>query len=308
MLKNIPTSDSMEQVSLRLYFTAWVHVNDILVDLLHVEAGDDTRETEEFLARAQPDLQLSYTLIQQSQEIALKAKICAVSPFLLLLGSDVRTWRKSDADFAQFRTLDASDLVKVVNTICPRGISNQFANLYQSIRSDRNKIYHIGTHNDILDPKELLDILVTQYGELYEGRVWLRDRLKYENHNRNSIFGIDAKRKVLSELPILFDILTNKHYLVLFGFPKKTRRYVCHDCSTRMTFPEVGGTATLIIGKDAVFCHVCEKEYPVRRSRCLNIPCKSNVISSDEHYADHCHLCRKDQKDFPRDDNVIRLR
>jgi hypothetical protein len=89
MLKNIPTSDGMEQVSLRLYFTAWRYVNDILRDLLHVEAGDDTREKDEFLARAQPDLQLSYTLIQQSQEIALKAKICAVSPFLLFLGSDV---------------------------------------------------------------------------------------------------------------------------------------------------------------------------------------------------------------------------
>src|ERR1700741_1495595 len=127
MLKNIPSPDSMEQVSLRLYFTAWVHVNDILIDLLQVE--DDSKEVNELILRAQPDLQLSYTLIQQSQEIALKAKICAVSPFLLLFGSDVRTWPKSDADFTQFRTLDASDLVKVANTVCPHSIITRFADL-----------------------------------------------------------------------------------------------------------------------------------------------------------------------------------
>jgi hypothetical protein len=88
-------------------------------------------DKEEFMARAQPDLQLAYTLIQQSQEIALKAKICAVSPFLLLLGSDVRTWPKHDADFTQFRTLDASDLIKVANTVCSPGINCKFAEIYQ---------------------------------------------------------------------------------------------------------------------------------------------------------------------------------
>jgi hypothetical protein len=67
-------------------------------------------------------------------------------------------------------------------------------------------------------------------------------------------------------------------------------------------------TATLVIGKDAVFCHICEMQFPVRRNRCLNIRCNSNVISSDENYVDRCHLCAKDQKDLARDDNVIRLR
>jgi hypothetical protein len=37
----------MEQVSLRLYFTAWVLVSDIFPDLLHVEAGGDMREKDD---------------------------------------------------------------------------------------------------------------------------------------------------------------------------------------------------------------------------------------------------------------------
>src|SRR5215469_15385811 len=148
MLKNVPTPDGMEQAALRLYFTAWDHVSGIISEMSQIDTETlslqddgsiihvrDDSDITEFITRAQPDLQLAYTLIQQSQEIALKAKICAMSPFLLLLGSDVRTWPKTDADFAQFRTIDASDLIKVVNTICPQGISSHFANLYQQIRS-----------------------------------------------------------------------------------------------------------------------------------------------------------------------------
>jgi hypothetical protein len=228
MLKNIPTSDSLEQVSLRLYFTAWAHVYDILVDSLHFEAGDYTREKDEFLARAQPDLQLSYTLIQQSQEIALKAKICAVSPFLLL---DGRHWPKPDADFAECRTLDASDLVKVINMTCAQGISSQFANLYQQLRSGRNRINHLGTHNDVLDPRVLLRILVTHYEEPYRGRVWFRDRLNYVNQiSRGILTGLETKSEIIErsgiirEFELLSEEVTDKQHLSLFGFPKKNEK------------------------------------------------------------------------------------
>jgi hypothetical protein len=56
-------------------------------------------------------------------------------------------------------------------------------------------------------------------------------------------------------------------------------------------------TATLVKGKQAVFYHHCEKEYPIRPHRCLNDHCKSNVISDDKEWADHCHLCGENQKD-----------
>lgn len=335
MLKNIPTSSNTEEVSLRLYFTALDQIVRIMGEIRNIECNntdllDDTPQffyesgepiitnpdpwlidKDEFLGLAQPDLQLAYMLIQQSQEIALKAMICAVSPFLLLLGSDVRTWPKSDADFSQFRTLDASDLVKVVNTVCPRSISDKFAGLYEETRRNRNQIYHQGTYEEELHPKTLLGILVRQYEELYQGRIWFRDVLVFERQTRHNVFFTDkfnARTAVLSKLATLFELLSNNQYLTLFGFSKKVRRYICHDCCYDASIeetevaPQEVRTATLK-GRDVVYCHLCEKEYPVRRYRCRSDPCKSNVISADEEWADHCHLCGEDQKEFENDDD-----
>jgi hypothetical protein len=246
MLRNIPTPDGMEQAALRLYFTALEHVSGIISEMSEIDSetlslqddGSITRSRDdsaitEFVTLAQPDLQLAYTLIQQSQEISLKAKICSVSPFLLLLGSDVRTWPKSDADFAQFRTIDASDLAKVVNAICQHNISSGFAQLYDFVRGGRNMIYHLGIYNNQLDPKSLLNILVMQYVELHQGRVWLRDMLNFQCETRHNIFytkNYNEMTVALLEAGFVFDYLTNKQFLQLFGFSKRTRRYLCHAC------------------------------------------------------------------------------
>jgi hypothetical protein len=237
MLTNLPTPDGMEQSALRLYFTAWDHVFRIIDEMAtdemlsfsvkngRTKPDDGSADlVDEFITLAQPDLQLAYTLIQQSQEIGLKARICAVSPFLLLLGSDVRTWPSSDADFTQFRTLDASDLVKVVNSVCTQALSTRFANLYEVVRGHRNKVYHQGTFNNRLDPVVLLSALVTQYHELYPNRIWLRDRLDFQGQTRHGFFytkHYNERTIVLSELLTLFAVLTNTQYIMLFGFSKK---------------------------------------------------------------------------------------
>jgi hypothetical protein len=82
MLKNIPTPDSLEQVSLRLYFTALDHVATIISEMIQIETENDEVHkndlpqyflqdvapivpdlwiinTDDFVARAQPDLQLA---------------------------------------------------------------------------------------------------------------------------------------------------------------------------------------------------------------------------------------------------------
>jgi hypothetical protein len=59
------------------------------------------------------------SLLQQSLEIFLKARIAEVSPFLLISGEPDR-WPKrnsaGDVDFSDFRTLDAVQLCKAVNS------------------------------------------------------------------------------------------------------------------------------------------------------------------------------------------------
>src|SRR4051812_40724916 len=119
----------MEQTALRIYFSAWVSLMRVVAEMqdehhedydyvdseltLNQDKTDANRA--HFVELAQPDLQLIYSMIQHSQEIALKSKLCEVSPFLLLLGTEVRTWAKPNGDFSTFRTIDASDLLKVAD-------------------------------------------------------------------------------------------------------------------------------------------------------------------------------------------------
>jgi hypothetical protein len=316
MLTNVPTAEEMEQNALRIYFTAWEHVIKIIDEMLDNEVlsfsvsqgkmkpdQDNAQDIDEYIARSQSDLQIAYTLIQQSQEIALKAKICEVSPFLLLLGTDVRTWPAS-ADFTRFRTLDAVDLVRVVNAVSPQSLSDKFINMFESIRGNRNLIYHLGTFADRLDPVVLIDILIKQYHELHPNRIWLSDRFNFEFAKRYGIFytrHYNETTIILLEISVLFSVLTNTQYQHVFGFSKKRRRYICHSCCAEAELENTGAspedikTATLVSGKDAVFCHLCQKEYAAQRVDCVQSGCQGNVISIEEDYFGLCHTCGEAQ-------------
>jgi hypothetical protein len=74
-----------------LYFKAWADTVEIMTEweqygsyLLDKAEGEDDSHTDEwhaYIKAAQSDLQAIHTLIQQSQEIGLKATICELSVF-----------------------------------------------------------------------------------------------------------------------------------------------------------------------------------------------------------------------------------
>lgn len=311
MITNIPVAAELEEASLRLYFTAWSSLLEIMKEKLEImerkldEYPDATTfkdEIEDYIGRAQPDLQMIYSFIQQSQELGLKAKLCSISPFLLLLGQDVRSWAKSSGDFSSFRTIDASDLMRVAYAIFPGAFSDEFKQQYENVRGNRNKIQHLGAYRNKIDPLALIDILVNHYAELYPGRKWLPDRLSHQSRTRWSSFynhRWNERSTVMAELPEVFDILTNQHYKKLFGFTKNTRRYSCISCiNDTRNMAESGDmhTATLIESRDKVYCHLCENEYQIRRVQCKNPECKSNVIGNDAENMDMCLLCESDNE------------
>ncbi|WP_376958029.1 hypothetical protein ABNQ39_13330 [Azospirillum sp. A26] len=298
MINNIPVAAELEETSLRLYFTAWSSLFEIITEKSweYLDA-DDHDAIEDYIRLAQPDLQMVYSLIQQSQELGLKAKLCSVSPFLLLLGQDVRSWAKSNADFSSFRTIDASDLMRVADAIFPGVFSENFKQQYENVRGNRNKIQHLGAYKDKIDPMVLVDILANQYAECYPNRKWLPDRLSHQSRTRWSSFydrRWNERSTVMTELPKVFEALTNHQYKKLFGFSKKTRRYACISCiSDAGEMSERGDihTATLVEGVNKVYCHLCESEYEVRRMQCKNPECKSDVIGDDTENVDTCLLC-----------------
>lgn len=169
MITNVPTSDELNRSALRHYFSAWIQLLTIATDFDQVFANDDdaphpidwSPERESYLKGSQADLQTCCTLIQQSNELALKSRITDVSPYLLLFRNDRRLSQQPEQiDFADLRTLDASDLPRAVNAFCANTMSDAFVADYEFIRKLRNRIVHIGSANRDFDPEENLEKVI----------------------------------------------------------------------------------------------------------------------------------------------------
>jgi hypothetical protein len=311
---NIPTAEDLNDIALRLHFSAWTSLIrmysdfDLTFDPAHGE-GFWKEEWAEYLVACQPELQSVCALIQQSNELALKAKICEVSPFLLLLGNAPKFSKsRSDVDFSDFRTIDAVDLPGAVNTLCSEALSDGFVQSYDEVRSLRNRITHLGQVGRVFDPKELLRILVSQYAELWKRRAWLSDWVQFAGRTRLSFFNDDkyasTHMEVMHDLPYVVDALTKSEFKLLFGYPKSTRRYLCHPCienaSTRHANLDMDACKTAFLNKagDALHCVMCGEHFKVARAPCGQEECPGNVIGdNDDDYAGMCHTCGEHQGD-----------
>jgi hypothetical protein len=214
----------------------------------------------------------------------------------------VRSWAKSNADFSESRTLDAIDLIPVVNAVCSTPLSDRFKSCYETLRGDRNKIYHLGVFKNRLDPIVLLGIMIQQYPELFSGGSYISDRLHNLNLSTTKYNMFYNKRtnelsSLLNEIAKLYKVVSKAQFKTLFGFSKQTRRYMCHSCCDEAYIYDNGlsaheiGTATLNADGSAVFCHVCRKEFDIYRSPCSEPNCKGNVISNNPEYLNRCHVC-----------------
>lgn len=316
MLINIPTSESLNQVALRLYFSAWSELVEIRIGFddmsPNVISERPTKEEkaaflQEYLASCQPDLQSVCALIQQSNELALKARICEVSPFLLLCQNENRySVRRKDLDFSDMRTIDAVDLPRAINTLCNNVITDKFIQSYNEIRSIRNKVIHLGQADKLLTPIELLHLMVFQYTQLWPNRVWLKDRADFQEKTRFALF-YDGKytsshMEVMQELREDLNILTKSEFRALFKHEKTEIRYLCHHCfdaaNTRLADLDIrySKTAYLSSTGDKISCQLCGGSFVVARRRCVHRKCKGDVIANNQDDFDGiCHVCGQEQ-------------
>src|SRR5262245_27632570 len=124
MITDIPTAEELARSSLDLLNMAWTSVCAVLSTLEESgvkEWDHDGRARREYHAASQPSLGNALAVVQQAQELGMKSRIAAVSPFLLISG-EPRGWPKGshrhDTSFAEFRTVDAADLIRMHDTVC----------------------------------------------------------------------------------------------------------------------------------------------------------------------------------------------
>jgi hypothetical protein len=316
MILNVPSAEDLNVVARRLYFSAWTQLIEIQSDLIgyinHVSEYSDDRseienETKSYLSRSQPDLQSLFVLVQQSNELALKARICEVSPYLLLLKNEGRLKTEpADTDFSEFRTLDATDLPGAVNSFSIKHLSAKYIQGYNLLRKQRNKISHLGHKLEEFKTDELFRMLALQWIEFWRDRLWLKDRADFECQKRNSLFH-DYKYNshmmvVFQELSLTLHSFTEKEFKNIFGCTRKSVSYLCHRCfyegNTRNSGLEVTWSKSALISKDRteVNCLICGKNHKIEVRECSNAECKFGVLSLDTDYKGKCHTCGEHNK------------
>ncbi|OYU76060.1 MAG: hypothetical protein CFE32_11795 [Alphaproteobacteria bacterium PA3] len=310
MIINLPTYESLKNLALRTYFRAWNDLIDVWCHFAWRQNGNNDvleaikdwpEEWKEYLVRTQPDLQAISSLLQQSMELALKARVCAVSPYLLLLNAEMKfSTSAKQIDFSDLRTLDAVDLPSAVNTLTDCPLSDEFIGLFTNLRSLRNKVMHLGEASVTLKAEAVLRQAVSLYINLWPERHWLSDKLVHAAQTRHASLH-DGKytsthTDILSAWPVEVVLFKKGEFKKLFGHEKSKRRYLCHCCiyegDTRFADLAKSECATAFLNDagNAVSCILCGEAFVVERRNC-NF-CEGNVLGANtDDWVGYCHSC-----------------
>jgi hypothetical protein len=243
----------------------------------------------EYWKQIQPALANAFGLIQQSMEMALKGRIAAVSPYLLI-SRDPQGWPKGvdtqDLSFSEFRTLDAADLVKVHNTFHAAKLDNEFRTFWDGVRADRNKTMH-SVPRKTFDTAMLIRSVLTAAFYLYNDQPWGAHCVQLEANNKFVVLGVseDERDTVVRQIDIAIRHLKPAEAKRLLGYEAKRRHYMCADCydsankDYRHDLPMLAHLTEKSPTADKLYCAACAETQPVIRIACTN--CEGNVLSDE---------------------------
>lgn len=130
----------------------------LFIDGWEVLGAPPTGETEEqrlkrLISEKEGFIQASLVILFNSAEIYLKSKIADQSVFLLL--KDIKDAGRN-VSFFDCVTIDAKDLPNIYEGISGLTLSRTFKKSYESLRTERNKVIHLGKSNSISIRKDLI--------------------------------------------------------------------------------------------------------------------------------------------------------
>lgn len=303
----VPTADEFHAAGLNLLHLAWGNALAPIFDMELVGdyAASGEVQIEEFWAVAQPNLANALSLIQQSMELALKARIAQVSPYLLL-SRDPKSW-PGGADtgpvpFSDFHTLDAADLVKVHNTVVAAPLGDDFRQFFDDVRRERNALMHSVPRRSY-EASNLVRMLLRAVEYLYGPEPWTKQLLLHEIHTTKAYVGNTSEgaeyNAVMRQVDAAIRVLTTADARHFFGFDKRRRAYICPSCrgnaDRHLTedWEHLAQLRSKEKDETRLWCAVCRQEQGVERARCRMPDCRGNVVG-----AGSCLTC-----DWPQDRN-----
>lgn len=304
MIVDIPVPSDYHTAGVNQLYLAWQIGMQTLneYDEAIAYGGDDAVEAKtEYWRRAQPALANAYSLIQQGMELALKGRIAAVSPLLLI--GDPGDWASraanEDVSFGEFRTLDAADLVKVHNCVVAAPLDDRFKAFWDEVRRERNKIMHSASPKT-LEPVDVVRAILVAADTLFVETRWPSRLLEMEIDGRLAALGVNenATNHVMMQVASALKHLTPARCKQFFAFDKGRRAYLCPNCystankDNQDVWPFLAQFPDRARGGNHLTCIVCEKSTEVERRTCADANCEGNVIHEDV-----CLTCTRRQEE-----------
>lgn len=301
MIVNVPTADDFNAEALELLGLAWDLVAGLLSDLHEMEdfildESDVTDEARErYWHAAKRKLTTALSLTQQGAEFGLKAKVAAVSPFLLL-DEPAAGAKVGDIDFSALRTVDAQDLPKVHDAVMAPRLDDEFKRRFTDLRALRNRVIHTVTGSMPIAVHETLESILFVYARFFPNRKWPSAREDMLANSPAAVLGehlLEQRSAVYREIALAAEVLSPSQVKTYFGINKRHRLYKCPDCLSRSdhNFDLYGHLSELIedpSGTLTLFCPICDTTHPVERGEC-DPECGGTVFADGS-----CMRCYRD--------------
>lgn len=246
MITDLPTTDDFLENGENLLNVAWGILTHLLTTLNEIIESDidDTfndRDSEKYWIAARQTLSTSLAIAQQATEFLIKAKISAVSPFLIFTGSP-SSWPKhcdkKNTHFSEFHTIDAQDLIRVHDTVCETKFNDKFKQTYNDMRELRNKIMHTVDRQLSIKPEQVAKLILEVHYYLVGEKKWIACRRQFLDRSpdysikyiRQIAYKAYVLRDLMTELAAIIDLLKPSEVKKYFGYNKRSRSCLCPKC------------------------------------------------------------------------------
>lgn len=294
MIIEIPNKIDFEKSGLSMLNLAWDAITTLYRDLKNAEVeewDEDGEVTEEFWQSAQHPISIALALAQQGIELLLKGKIAEISPFLLLVGNP-KEWptrcTAKDIPFADFRTIDAYELIRAHDTVLKEKLSESFKNNFEDLRRLRNVIFHCVDKKSRPTAEYVFRVILEASVNLQGPKKWIKTRRLYlENTPESVAYSTDyVEATLISEVENLLKLLKPAEAKRLLGFDKKQRAYICYQCALNSKdeglLPKYAQLDPNTPDSNQLYCLVCDEYYEVIRKDCNKEGCPGNVLDAED--------------------------